>query len=222
VFPTIACVYKAGGRYDMHHVWALIKELDLCGPAGLIDNLIFLTDSSEVPENKKISLLHDWPGWWSKIELFRPGIFQGRVLYFDLDTVIKNEISDLVQLAVESSSLLALKPRIDKEGKQVGHMRTAIMSWTGGDLTGIYKRFAKDPWGWMEKQKTSRSDEGMRGDQGFVQRFVTPEYFEDYLPQHYIAHDKDWLRSDVIQNKAHIVLWRGKRLQQMEDRCRDV
>lgn len=35
-----------------------------------------------------IPLAHDWPGWWSKLELFRPGIFEGLVLYLDLDTVI--------------------------------------------------------------------------------------------------------------------------------------
>lgn len=33
---------------------------------------------------------NSWPGWWSKIELFRPGLFPegAKVLYLDLDTLI--------------------------------------------------------------------------------------------------------------------------------------
>lgn len=39
-----------------------------------------------------------WRGWWSKIELFRPGIFRyGRVLYLDLDTVITGPLEPLLR-----------------------------------------------------------------------------------------------------------------------------
>lgn len=36
-------------------------------------------------------------GWWSKMALFRPGMFRSgeRVVYFDLDTVIVGDLSDL-------------------------------------------------------------------------------------------------------------------------------
>ena len=37
-----------------------------------------------------IPLKHNWKGWWSKLELFRPGVFEDgdRVFYLDLDSVI--------------------------------------------------------------------------------------------------------------------------------------
>lgn len=48
-----------------------------------------LTDRpNDVPGG--VPLLHDWPRWWAKLELFRPGLFPDgdQVLYLDLDTVL--------------------------------------------------------------------------------------------------------------------------------------
>ena len=42
-----------------------------------------------------------WPipvnldGWWGKLALFSPGLFSGRVLFFDLDTVILGSIDNI-------------------------------------------------------------------------------------------------------------------------------
>ena len=35
-----------------------------------------------------IQLKHNWIGWWSKVELFRPNLFSGPVFYLDLDIII--------------------------------------------------------------------------------------------------------------------------------------
>jgi hypothetical protein len=37
------------------------------------------------------------PGWWQKIHLFKPGLFQGRVLYLDLDVVVTGSLDELVE-----------------------------------------------------------------------------------------------------------------------------
>ena len=34
--------------------------------------------------------------WWDKIELFKPGRFDNRVLYLDLDVVIDNPLTDIL------------------------------------------------------------------------------------------------------------------------------
>src|SRR5688500_17803184 len=36
--------------------------------------------------------------WWAKIRLFRPGLFTGRVLYLDLDSVITGLLDELVDI----------------------------------------------------------------------------------------------------------------------------
>nr|WP_145924153.1 hypothetical protein [Halomonas elongata] len=39
-------------------------------------------------------LAHGWPGWWSKLELFRP--HGGDLLYLDLDTVVRGDLQPLI------------------------------------------------------------------------------------------------------------------------------
>jgi hypothetical protein len=52
-----------------------------------------------------IPLIHDWPGWWSKVELFRPAIFDGLVLYLDLDTLICGPLDPLLEYAGRFATL---------------------------------------------------------------------------------------------------------------------
>lgn len=71
------CVLRSGGEYRPGHVRWLAKQ---------VPDLHCLSDV-EVEGVPTIPLKHDWPGWWSKLELFSPDIEQD-LLYFDLDTVV--------------------------------------------------------------------------------------------------------------------------------------
>lgn len=89
---TVACVLRSGGIYNATWVDALRRgvEKHLRTPHFFV----CLTDM-EV-DCEKIPLVTEWGRWWAKLELFRPGLFDGPVLYFDLDTVI---VGDLAKLA---------------------------------------------------------------------------------------------------------------------------
>lgn len=51
----------------------------------------------DIPTINTIPLKHNYPGWWSKIELFRSDLpIEGRILYIDLDSLIINNLDDLV------------------------------------------------------------------------------------------------------------------------------
>jgi len=54
-----------------------------------------------------IPLVSDLPGWWAKIELFRPGLFPvgETVLYLDLDTVIPGDLSPLRSFQADFATL---------------------------------------------------------------------------------------------------------------------
>lgn len=88
---TVCAVLRSGGEYRHHHVEALA--------AGVAEHLpgadfVCLTDMR--PERTIFAQMrHGWPGWWSKLELFRPGLFAGRILYLDLDTVITGDLSEI-------------------------------------------------------------------------------------------------------------------------------
>lgn len=80
---TVLCVLKSGGGYDAEWVRKL-KD----GVARHLKPPYRFQCLSDVDVPDRIPLEHDWPGWWSKIEMFKPGVITGQTLYLDLDTVI--------------------------------------------------------------------------------------------------------------------------------------
>jgi len=102
-FPTglpttnvvVVCVCKIGKRasentppsYSPDHVAWLHRQVsaNLTTP----HRFVCLTDKPDECAGG-VALWHDWPGWWAKMELFRPGLFvKGEiVLFLDLDTVL--------------------------------------------------------------------------------------------------------------------------------------
>ena len=86
----IACVLKSGGDFLPAHVYALQKMCDRYLPD---EDFICLTDLDL--DCQILPLAHDWPGWWSKIELFR----LPSALYMDLDTVLVGDCTELLEAA---------------------------------------------------------------------------------------------------------------------------
>lgn len=77
------CVLKSGGDYGPRHVQWLASQ---------VPGLQCLSDI-QVEGVPTIPLRYEWPGWFAKLELFRPDI-EGDILYFDLDTVVTGPIDD--------------------------------------------------------------------------------------------------------------------------------
>lgn len=90
---VVACVLKSGGTFLPEHVQALQQGV----AKSLPDNRFVCLSDMDVPGVERMPLVHGLPGWWSKLELFSPGVFQTdtQVLYIDLDTVIVGDLSDI-------------------------------------------------------------------------------------------------------------------------------
>src|SRR6056297_1694046 len=90
---TVACVLKSGGDFDVRDVWALQE--------GVTSHLhephrfVCLSDV-DIEGVDTIPLVHGWPGWWSKMELCRPGAVMGPLLFCDLDMVIIDDLAPLI------------------------------------------------------------------------------------------------------------------------------
>jgi len=133
---TIACVLKTGGDFNARYVTNLKSALDrnLTYPF----RFVCLTDDLEVKGVDTIRLTNGHPGWWSKIELFRPGwISTERVLYFDLDTIILRNIDDLLELG---GSFYGLQPW-NRANRLAGNVASGIMSWKNGAYDFLYNEF---------------------------------------------------------------------------------
>ena len=148
---TVACVLRSGGVYDARWVLALKAQVERHLPVP--HRFVCLSDMP-VPGVEVILLTQDWPGWWSKVELFRPDLFDGQAVYLDLDTLA---IGDLSDLAGYEGDFALLRNWNRPEGYGSG-----VMLWRpSSDSARIFLDFAVDPAGHMERH---RSD----GDQGWI------------------------------------------------------
>ena len=123
---TVACVLRTGGVFTREWVWALKR--------GLARNLehfdfIVLTDDTAVEPYWRVPLQTDWPKWWSKLEVFRPGLFEAgtQVLYLDLDTL---PVADLSPIATTPVHFAMLRDFYHPQFAQSG-----VMMFEPSDLT---------------------------------------------------------------------------------------
>ena len=138
----VTCVLRSGGDYTEEYVHRLQRNIAKHLP--IEHDFVCLTDVPETIHCKTVALKHNWPGWWSKIELFRPDLFKGydRVIYFDLDTIAVGDLSGLVTEPCKFAMLRGFR-----NPKRRG---SGVMVWEG-DHSFIYqnlmgKSLDKDDW----------------------------------------------------------------------------
>src|SRR5258706_252493 len=153
---TICCVLKSGGIYDGEWVRKLHDGVarNLSRPHAFA----CLSDI-EVP-CKRIPLKHDWPGWWSKIEVFRPGIICGPTLYLDLDTAITGPIDGITSLAADFAML--------NNFSNPGMVGSGVMWFSGENIPHkVYHKFAKQPDAYIAHHIRNANGSYL-GDQAFI------------------------------------------------------
>lgn len=138
-------------------------------------------------------------GWWSKLELFKPGRFTGPVLYLDLDIIITANIDHLVTLAATdktrlwmrddfSYSIIQPKKDMDPETRRFlggpGCCNSSVMLWQGGSQDFAWHCWTNDAERYMRE---------MHGDQNVLTRMLWPEYI-GLLPNESIQSYKYGIR----------------------------
>lgn len=145
---TVACVLRRGGQYwgtrqgPFFAKYVRILREAVAANLGLPHRFVCLSDI-DVP-CERISLRQFWPGAWAKIELFRPGLFDGPVLYLDLDTVVLGALDELARVALDGD-FTALRHR-------QGGLDAAVMAWRV-DCSFIHRRHAWLPEYWRYRHR---------------------------------------------------------------------
>ena len=116
---AVAFVCVPGGVYDNSHVRRLIQQ---------VDNHLTL------PHYFHVITSSDKPGWWAKIDLFKPGLFDDRVLYLDLDVTVVGSLDDLVNYPLGSFTAM-------RDGLNRWMINSSVMVWNAGEQDHIYKQF---------------------------------------------------------------------------------
>lgn len=198
---TVACVLRTEGgsypgakqtgedTYDAEYVARLqrVVQEHLDRP----HRFVCLSDT-EVP-CERIPLEHDWPGWWSKIELHRPENFDGRVLYLDLDTSV---VGSLEEIASYDGSFGMINDWIHD-----WHGASGVMAWEHTERTCdlIYGEFLRStPEGAMASH---------RGHQSWVNGSVEWDPLREMYPGQIVSR---WLECEAgVPENARIVCWHG-------------
>ena len=152
---TVLCVLKSGGDYDAHYVRKLRDGV--AKHLSLPHRFVCLSDV-EVP-CERIALKHDWKGWWSKVEIFRPGVITGPTLYLDLDSVITGSLDSVSTIPYDFAML-----DIEPDGQHTAHSGAM---WIAKPCPIVYERFAENPGYWMDFHESNAHDRYC-GDQAYI------------------------------------------------------
>lgn len=149
----------------------------------------------------RIPLETNWPGWWSKLEMFAKPI-EGVTLYFDLDTVI-----------VGSLDAIASHPHtftMAHEFYRPTLLCSTAMAWSG-DWSCIYRDFDAAPGSYIHHyDKVLQNDTGRIGDQAFIEDcVVSADTFRDLFGERSIASYKVHNCQDAPPADAAAVAFHG-------------
>ena len=116
---------RGGGDYKPAHVqalrWMVEKRLELP----------FLCVTDQSVDADYVPMIHNWPGWWSKMEIFR---LKPPILFLDLDTIVLGPVSFLEQ--IEAEKFVILRDVYRGKSNPLA-MQSSIMYWTE-DMTWLY------------------------------------------------------------------------------------
>lgn len=180
----VLTVHKSGGQYKPAHVRWMRDQLKHY-------NFYVLSDVV-YPDVNKINLEHGLPGWWSKMELFRPDIERG-FLYVDLDSVIVQgeDIKTLHELKRDKLTMW-------KDHHRKKEYNTSIMWVEGAECDRIWREFHNN------KEEIMAN---YRDDQGFISEVLgdVESLYDNTDIQSYKVH-----RLDTHEPKAPVVTFHGK------------
>lgn len=152
---TVICVLRSGGIYDESDVVKLQHQV--ARHMSQSHRFVCLSDI-DVPCDR-IAMQHNWPGWWSKIELFRPGVVTQNTIYLDLDNVILDDFSMVAQCGHDFAMMQNL-------GKS--WMASSALMWFGAKIpVEVYKRFVVEPDKWLKYYQIYAKGTYV-GDQAFI------------------------------------------------------
>jgi hypothetical protein len=199
---TVACVFKSGGKYDeADYVGKLARAVGrhLTVP----HRFICLTDAKRMltADVDVVPLEKNWPGYWSKIEVYRPGLFKGPLLYLDLDTVISGSIDGLV--AVDAPLAIAWD--------MMRNWVNSSLVFTRVDLSCVWDAMVGD-----SADIIARYDSGngpYHGDQGLLQDTLTKKRIPWRWMQSIRPHEIIWMPPGLRGNKppaeTKVEMWYG-------------
>lgn len=181
---NVICVLKSGGVYDRDYVHrlksAVARNLDIS------HRFICLVDGireTEFDAERGIQwepLLHNWPGWWSKVEMWRPDLERyGRFLYLDLDMVVTGSLNSIATYHGDAAVTYDFGYDVPSQ---------TAMNFVPGACREIWDTFSKNPSYWMEEG--DKMTPPFWGDQILTTKAYSGEFdkYQDLVPGQIVSY----------------------------------
>lgn len=199
---TVACVLRRGGQYwgtregPFFAKYVRVLREAVAAHLHLPHRFVCLSDI-DVP-CERIALRQYWRGAWAKLELFRHGLFDGPVLYLDLDTVVLGALDELARAALDSDFAGARHRQ--------GGLDAAVMAWRV-DCSFLYRRYAWLPEYWMHRYRAA----GQRAfiEAGLGRAGIAWRAIDEALPGSLVDHADLGARGEVAQ-AARLCVFHGR------------
>lgn len=190
---NILTVLRTGGGYSEKHVTWLQKQLK--------QPIFCLTDSIVPMENvTTIPMQYIWPGWWSKMEMFRPDLGLATFLYTDLDQVFLNGVP---QKYLELTKTTVLS---DVSRKPRPTMNSGLMFIVRSECDKLWEDWTQYP----KKHMTVFDKEG---DQGFINTHLNYcQRWQTLFPKEIVSYKTDVQHYNTykLTGKEKVILFHGK------------
>jgi hypothetical protein len=190
---TVLCV-RFGTRYGRDYVERLrnMVERHITVPY----EFVCLTDDA-VPIPGVRSIVQPnaryGKGWWHKVHMFDPSLpIRGRILYFDLDVVIHNNIDKLI--TVWRNDFLGIRDFNRQFYANWNNLNSSVMAWNHGSQNHIWTQFKANP---HEAMK-------LHGDQDWIWRLCKDKI--KFWPKEWVMSYK-W----EIRKREELSVINGKR-----------
>lgn len=164
-----ACVIH-GSAYDWSYVERLYNMLSRHITPGIRFH-VYTEANRAMPAHMIKHVLPDWnlvgakKSWWYKMELFNPAQHAGPLLYFDLDTVITQNIDWIWQHSLQHFWTVRDFKYLWRPASY--NVNTSVMWFHTERFAHVYQEFVN-----KEAQRVARR---YHGDQDFVNEIILPE-----------------------------------------------
>ena len=186
---NVVCVLRQGGKVGYDATW--VDKLQRGVQRNLTQPHRFVCFSDCAVNCERIELQSGDHGFWSKMQMFKPGVLSGPTVYIDLDTVICGNIDDVIERIQHEQFVMWIEA--DKNIHS-----SAFMYWQG-DHSNLWDTFISKP---LSHWQSLYSVPPLYGDQAVISEHAPHTVLTDHCPAEWfhIANYKD-ARRDLDQIK---------------------
>ena len=186
----VCCVLRSGGDFLPEHVDRLRAQVATHLPGA---RFCCLTDMP-VAGQGVFRLAYKWPGWWSKMEVFRPDL-SGDILMMDLDSSLVGDLSDMAGIG---------RLAIMRDVYRPAGLQSSVMFLPEAERAVVWDKWMRNPHRWMSRFKRG-------GDQAFLETLWLDRAarWQDVLPGQVVSYKADGCAEQLPHN-ARFVAFHGR------------